>query len=158
MLFIKSLIALVLMPGTVAFVLPVLYGWLTGGSGKYAVAGIILVTAGTLILLWCVREFYTEGKGTLSPWVPPRHLVISGPYQWVRNPMYIGVLLILAGWTVYFISLFLLAYMLAVGAAFHGRVKQFEEPWLKEQFGNDWVSYAGNTPPWLPQINLKLLR
>jgi protein-S-isoprenylcysteine O-methyltransferase Ste14 len=51
-----------------------------------------------VVLLWCVRDFYVSGRGTLAPWDPPKHLVVVGLYRFTRNPMYIGVLMVVGGW------------------------------------------------------------
>src|SRR5437667_3486009 len=61
------------------------------------VAGMIMVTIGTVIALWCVFTFVFIGKGTPAPFDPPRKLVIRGPYRFVRNPMYSGAGMTLAG-------------------------------------------------------------
>ena len=41
---------------------------------------------------WCIGTFVTKGQGTPAPFDPPREFVASGPYRYVRNPMYIGAL------------------------------------------------------------------
>jgi protein-S-isoprenylcysteine O-methyltransferase Ste14 len=56
-------------------------------TGAPQVAGMIMVTIGTAIALWCVFTFVFIGKGTPAPFDPPRKLVIRGPYRFVRNPM-----------------------------------------------------------------------
>ena len=60
--------------------------------------GLLVMFLGTVVLGWCIRDFYISGKGTLAPWDPPRKLVVMGLYRYVRNPMYIGVLILVAGW------------------------------------------------------------
>jgi protein-S-isoprenylcysteine O-methyltransferase Ste14 len=105
---------------------------------------------GICALIWCVRDFYVSGRGTLAPWDPPKRLVIVGLYRFVRNPMYVAVLTILLGWALLYRSWLLLAYALVVAAAFHFRVVWNEEPWLKQQFGADWDRYAARVPRWLP--------
>jgi protein-S-isoprenylcysteine O-methyltransferase Ste14 len=65
--------------------------------GAPQVVGTIMVTIGTAIALWCVLTFVFVGKGTPAPFDPPRKLVIRGPYRFVRNPMYIGAGMTLAG-------------------------------------------------------------
>src|SRR6185436_8584710 len=94
MLFIRALISFLALPGIVAFLAPAL---LLGSIGPRTPRGegVIVFVVGVLVLLWCVRDFYVAGKGTLAPWDPPRHLVSVGLYRYSRNPMYVGVLLIL---------------------------------------------------------------
>jgi protein-S-isoprenylcysteine O-methyltransferase Ste14 len=79
-------------------------------TGAPQVAGMILVTIGTAIALWCVFTFVFIGKGTPAPFDPPRKLVIRGPYRFVRNPMYIGAGTTLAGAALYYQSLSMLIY------------------------------------------------
>ena len=108
---------------------------------------------GGFILLWCVRDFYVSGKGTLAPWDPPKKLVAVGLYRVVRNPMYVGVLLIVAGWGLWRTSPVLVIYWLLIASAFHRRVTRNEEPWLAEQFGKDWEIYACRVNRWVPRLN-----
>jgi protein-S-isoprenylcysteine O-methyltransferase Ste14 len=111
--------------------------------------GLVPLAAGTLLLLWCVREFYVTGKGTLAPWTPPEHLVMSGLYRCSRNPMYVAVTVVLAGWAIAFRSRSLTIYALAVAIAFHLRVVVAEEPWLARKHGDAWLRYKARVPRWL---------
>src|SRR5688572_16672536 len=125
----RALLAFVALPGLVAFAGPLLLAP-TARSGSFNWIALALLVPGTALLLWCVREFYLRGKGTLAPWAPPRHLVESGLYRYSRNPMYLAVVLILFGWAVGFSSLALLVYALAFIVIFHLRVVFSEEPFL----------------------------
>jgi hypothetical protein len=91
-----------------------------------------LLAAGGFLLLWCVRDFYVEGKGTLAPWSPPQHLVVSGLYRLSRNPMYVAVLLILSGWATGFRSRALTIYAVCVAIAFHVRLSSARNPGLRD--------------------------
>jgi protein-S-isoprenylcysteine O-methyltransferase Ste14 len=102
-----------------------------------------------MLLLWCVRDFYVAGRGTLAPWSPPRRLVTVGPYRLSRNPMYVAVLLILCGWALTFASPTFWFYMACVAVAFHLRVVFFEEPWLARTHGAAWLAYRNRVPRWL---------
>ena len=147
-LFWRSVAAFVALPGTVAFLVPLILA--PRDAGPPSVPGIGLVGLGTLLLLWCAREFYAAGKGTLAPWAPPVHLVRSGLYRLSRNPMYIAVAIILFGWALAFRSGPLSLYALGVIAAFHGRVVLWEEPRLARKHGEEWVRYRDEVPRWLP--------
>lgn len=103
---------------------------------------------GSVLLLWCTRAFYVAGKGTLAPWAPPRALVTGGLYSLSRNPMYLAVVLVLFGWSMWFGSLPLLLYALGVACAFHVRVVFYEEPRLEEAFGGSWQLYRRRVPRW----------
>ena len=151
-MFARALIAFVALPGVVAGLVP----WLIVGGdlrpGPGAIPGIALSAVGTFVLLWCVRDFYVSGKGTLAPWSPPQRLVVVGLYHHARNPMYVAVLTIVAGWAVALGSLSLGAYLAVLAIAFHLRVIVHEEPWLQRQFGAAWTAYAASVPRWLPLL------
>lgn len=136
------------MPGMVAFFIPLVV--LRPGSVAFFMApSIVPLGLGVTVLLWCVREFYVAGNGTLAPWAPPVHLVASGPYRCSRNPMYLAVLLILIGWALGFRSGPLVAYLIALMALFHLRVIWYEEPFLERAHGEAWRRYRARVPRWL---------
>jgi protein-S-isoprenylcysteine O-methyltransferase Ste14 len=140
------LVAFLALPGVVAFVVPLAIAL---PARSVSVIGVLPLLAGCLLLGWCVREFHVAGRGTLAPWSPPQNLVVSGPYQYSRNPMYVAVLLILASWAVLFQARLLAAYALLVAIAFHLRVVFGEEPWLARMHGDDWLRYRALVSRWL---------
>ncbi len=90
--------------------------------------------AGVALVAWCGWHFATVGRGTPAPFDAPRALVATGPYRWVRNRMYLGVLLLLTGEALTF-SLALLFYAALVWLALHAFVLTYEEPTLASRFG-----------------------
>lgn len=149
-MFVRALLAFLALPGVVAILVPVLIAWRGSSQGQLEYpAGLLLLAAGCGALLWCVRDFYVSGKGTLAPWTPPTRLVIVGLYRYSRNPMYIAVFTMLVGWAISFASPTLLAYAAAVAVAFELRVVYGEEPWLARTHGADWQEYAARVPRWL---------
>ena len=99
MLLLRAFAAFLALPAVVAISLPIWIATPASRSPRLLAPGALLVCLGTSVLLWCGREFYVSGRGTLAPWDPPRHLVTTGPYRFSRNPMCIGVLTILIGWS-----------------------------------------------------------
>jgi phage tail sheath protein FI/protein-S-isoprenylcysteine O-methyltransferase Ste14 len=148
-MFIRALFAFLALPGVVAFAVPIYWLLATSRTQVVQPLGLLPLVAGCLALLWCVRDFYVYGKGTLAPWSPPAHLVVSGLYRYTRNPMYLAVLLILFGWAISFRVAGLYIYAIVVGIAFHLRVLLGEEPWLARRHGAQWLEYAGTVPRWL---------
>lgn len=148
-LFARALLAFLALPGLVAFAVPAVWLQLSGRTRLAHPAGLVLLAAGSGALLWCARDFYLSGRGTLAPWAPPRRLVVVGLYRFSRNPMYVAVALVLLGWGVSFASAGLLVYALAVVAAFHLRVVFGEEPWLARTHGDAWRRYAARVRRWL---------
>jgi protein-S-isoprenylcysteine O-methyltransferase Ste14 len=147
-MFTRALIAFLAMPGMVAFVIPAAWLWHTGHTRLAQPLGLVLMTFGTVGLLWCVYDFYVSGKGTLAPWAPPERLVVVGLYRYSRNPMYVSVALVLAGWSVSFASMGLFVYALFVATAFHLRVVLGEEPWLARTHGKEWEQYVARVRRW----------
>jgi protein-S-isoprenylcysteine O-methyltransferase Ste14 len=110
--------------------------------------GLVPLSVGLVLLLWTVRDFYVAGRGTLAPWAPPKELVVVGLYRVSRNPMYIAVVLVLAGWAIGFRSRDLAIYAAVVAVCFHLRVVFGEEPWLARTHGEKWSRYVDQVPRW----------
>jgi len=147
-MFARALMAFLALPGMAAFAVPAAWLWTTGHLTLAQPAGLAPIGVGLMALLWCVRDFYVSGKGTLAPWAPPENLVVAGLYRYSRNPMYVAVALVLIGWAISFSSMSLLAYALIVIVAFHLRVVFGEEPWLARTHGSQWQQYASHVPRW----------
>jgi protein-S-isoprenylcysteine O-methyltransferase Ste14 len=116
------------------------------------IAGMIVAAIGAAIALWCIFTFATIGKGTPAPFDPPRRLVIRGPYRFVRNPMYIGAGLALAGAALYYESWRLLIYAVVFLLVMHLFVMLHEEPTLRETFGPEYEAYCGKVRRWWPGV------
>jgi protein-S-isoprenylcysteine O-methyltransferase Ste14 len=115
------------------------------------VFGALLAAAGFALGAWCIALFVTEGGGTQSPRQPPRRLVTSGPYAHVRNPMLLGLVLMLCGEALAFGSAGIAAYALAVVALTSVLMVAVEEPSLTRRFGPDYEAYRRRVPRWLPR-------
>lgn len=148
-MFARAVIAFLVLPGTVAFIVPAVWLWYKDRTQLDVPFGLVILAVGVAGLIWCVRDFYVSGKGTLAPWAPPEKLVVVGLYRYSRNPMYISVALVLLGWAVSFGSVFLFVYTLIVVTAFHIRVVWGEERWLARKYGSDWKRYSSQVPRWL---------
>lgn len=146
----RALLAFLALPGVVAIAVP---AWMAAGAlrdgGRVYPVGVLPLLTGFVLLVWCVRDFYVAGKGTLAPWSPPRHLVTIGLYRHSRNPMYVAVAMMLAGWALAFASWTMAIYAGFVIGAFHLRVVYGEEPWLARTHGAAWDEYRARVPRWL---------
>src|SRR5215510_12551995 len=145
-LFWRAVLAFLALPTMVALIVPWL---LLPDTWQFHVAAIPALVVGTVLLLWCVRDFYVAGRGTLAPWSPPKHLVTVGLYRYSRNPMYVAVAAMLFGWALAFASPGLAVYGALVCVAFHLRVVFGEEPWLARTHGAAWDEYRARVPRWL---------
>ena len=155
MVALKTLIFSILVPGTVAGVVPWLLLQGSGGAvlllPSIWMVGFLPLLLGVGLYLWCAAAFTFIGKGTPAPIDAPKVLVIQGPYHWVRNPMYIAVLSVVIGEAILFRSFLLVGYALLVGLVVHMFVVFVEEPSLRRQFGGSYETYLSTVPRWLPR-------
>lgn len=150
----KSLLFLILAPGMVAGYIPLVL--LSNGpqieTGFFAYLAFPLWLIGGVILLWSFWNFFHEGRGTPAPMDPPKELVADGFYRYVRNPMYVGIFLILAGHFLWFGYWSLLIYILIAFVVIHLFVTVYEEPTLKRKFGSSYDDYLRRVPRWIPRL------
>jgi protein-S-isoprenylcysteine O-methyltransferase Ste14 len=152
MVILKSLLFTLFVPGAVTVLIPFLIESFLSFKGLPAPKilrffSVMLMFLGICIYFWSVLEFM-RGKGTPAPIDPPRELVVKGPYRFTRNPMYVGVLCILLGESLFFHSSPLLFYTAAVFVIFQLFVVLYEEPKLAEKFGGSYKQYCSMVPRW----------
>lgn len=119
--------------------------------GAAQIAGGAVAVLGGLLALWCVLTFAVVGRGTPAPFDAPRRLVTSGPYRLVRNPMYVGAGLALAGAALFFQSRLLIAYTVLFFLIAHLFVVRYEEPTLRSLFGREYEEYCLRVRRWWPR-------
>lgn len=117
------------------------------------VAGVVSGTLGALIVSACAVVFVARGRGTPAIFDPPRKFVATGPYKFVRNPMYIGGFLLLTGFGLYQQSLAILLYSVVIFLLFHLYVVFIEEPGLESRFGESYFAYKQSVNRWLPKFS-----
>lgn len=120
--------------------------------GAPQLAGMVVGAVGATLVAWCVTTFAVVGRGTPAPFDPPRRLVVRGPYGFVRNPMYIGGGLALAGAASFYQSASLLGYMALFFVTAHLFVISYEEPTLKQTFGVEYEAYCRQVRRWWPRF------
>ena len=153
-LALRNLCFIILQPGTVVGLVP----WLILNGSQHGLPeayrthhylAILVFLLGLLVLLHCVYGFATEGQGTLSPLDPTTALVTSGLYHYSRNPMYLGVMMMLLGEVVLTRSLFLGLYAALVFIGFNLFVAFYEEPRLRKAFPEAFDAYSQQVNRWL---------
>ena len=107
---------------------------------------------GAVIVLWCFADFTFKGHGTPNPMDPPQELVTTGVYRYIRNPIYVATLTIIIGHFLWFKTIWIPAYVVAVFLFFHLFVTLYEEPTLKRKFGAIYEKYCKSVPRWLPKL------
>jgi protein-S-isoprenylcysteine O-methyltransferase Ste14 len=147
-----------LQPGLVAGLVP---WWLTGWHMRHPLpswawaplrtAGVALLAAGAVVLVQAFVRFVVDGIGTPAPIAPTEQLVVSGPYRYVRNPMYLAVIATIVGQALVLGRPALLLYATAVGVAMAAFAHGYEEPSLHRQFGLQYAAYRRSVPAWRPR-------
>jgi protein-S-isoprenylcysteine O-methyltransferase Ste14 len=148
------LVFLVLVPGTVAGLIPwLLTGWEARDPWPpLRAVGIALIVAGVGVLLHAFLRFVVEGVGTPAPVAPTQQLVVGGLYRYVRNPMYLAVAATIVGQALVLGQLVLLVYAAVFGVAVFAFVRWYEEPTLRRQFGDQYEAYQQAVPGWWPRL------
>jgi protein-S-isoprenylcysteine O-methyltransferase Ste14 len=142
----------------VAVVLAVLaWLWLDSALGWRGVhlpwTGSMLMLAGTLLVSWCAWLFLRLGKGSPHPFVAKtKHLVIAGPYRYVRNPMMWGVGTLLAGLALWLGSVGLWFGFAGFLLFVRWFVRAYEEPDMERRFGQEYHEYCRRVPRWWPRL------
>lgn len=116
------------------------------------IVGLIVVIGGAALALWCVLIFAFIGHGTPLPFEPPRRLVVRGPYRLVRNPMAIGVALVIIGAGLYYQSVGWLVFAGLFIVVIHMMVVWYEEPTLRRMFGEEYQAYSRRVGRWWPRF------
>ena len=156
MLALRSILFALLLPGTVTVAVPYLIVHQTHAAQfehwtLWRWLGLLPISVGAVIVVWCIWDFAASGRGTLAPVDPPRQLVVRGPYRCVRNPMYVGVVVILLGEALLFQSFPLVVYTIFFFVAVQCFVVLYEEPALRRKFGESYEAYCHRVHRWRPQ-------
>lgn len=152
-----SAIFLAIAPGTVAVYVPwIICHWHVAppllGLFSLRAIGALMIAAGLPVLLDSFARFAFQGLGTPAPAAPTQHLVVTGLYRHVRNPMYVAVSALILGQGLVFGNVVVLEYGLIVWLAFLAFVVLYEEPTLRRQFGMQYEAYCNRVPRWIPHI------
>lgn len=152
-----SLLFLLIAPGSIAVWVPwMLSRWQMHppllNLSLFRLLGVTLIILGLPLLLDSFARFALEGLGTPAPIAPPTRLVVSGFYRYVRNPMYVGVVFLILGQALFLGSTPLLSYCAFIWAAFHIFVLIYEEPSLRQTFGQQYETFCTNVPRWIPRV------
>ncbi|HET7442786.1 MAG TPA: isoprenylcysteine carboxylmethyltransferase family protein [Terriglobales bacterium] len=151
----KTLVFTVVVPGTVAGYVP--YRLLGSRTNPvldvFGVPGIIAVALGAVGYFICAWNFAYHGLGTPAPIDPPKTLIVRGLNRYVRNPMYVSVLLVVLGEAAVFHAPKLIFYAAVIWSCAHLFVVLYEEPTLHKKFGPSYEQYRTSVPRWIPRFN-----
>lgn len=116
------------------------------------VLGAVLVAAGVAVMVHSFVRFVADGLGTPFPADPPRHLVVTGLYRFVRNPMYVAIVAGTLGQTLLLGSYPLLGYTVLAWAVTAVFVRFREEPALERRFSEEYRVYRQAVRAWWPRL------
>jgi protein-S-isoprenylcysteine O-methyltransferase Ste14 len=119
---------------------------------QISIGGLLLVLA-IVVLVRAFARFVMEGRGTPAPIAPPERLVVGGEYGFVRNPMYVALIMAVLGQAMIFGSLGLLVYALAMWAITAAFVRWYEEPVLLKRYGDEYERYRQAVRAWVPRLH-----
>jgi protein-S-isoprenylcysteine O-methyltransferase Ste14 len=151
----KTLIFTVFVPGTVAGYVPwrLRQGLTAPATGAEQWAAIAVIAIGIAIYLYTAFwSFARMGGGTPAPIAPTKTLVVQGLHRFVRNPMYLGVALVIGGQAWLFHSWHIAIYMVFMLLTAHLFVISYEEPTLHKRFGEEYDRYRASVPRWIPKL------
>jgi protein-S-isoprenylcysteine O-methyltransferase Ste14 len=160
-MIVRHLLSIVALPFTMTVLVP----WLLARQYQTVVAlgttssdlavqgaGLVLFTIGAVLFTASLWQFIVRGRGTLAPWDPPKHLVVDGPYRYVRNPMISGVLFLIAGEAGVLRSWPHAAFVLTFLAINSIYIPLLEEPPLRERFGAAYDEYCRHVRRVIPRL------
>jgi len=155
-----SAVFLVVAPGSVAGFVP---WWISQWQMFPAIfglepirwIGVGLILFGVLIVVEAFARFAWQGLGTPAPTFPTKHLVVSGLYRYVRNPMYCAIIGIILGQGLLFGDARLFLYAAVVWLSFHLFVLGNEEPTLQRTYGEDYAAFCAAVPRWIPRLRAR---
>ena len=151
----RNLVMIVLFPGTVVVYIPyrlldpftippvTSWSWIQYGA-------VLLMTIAAFILLRSIWSFALVGRGTLAPFDETQKLIVVGLYRYVRNPMYVGVILILLAESLFFWSSTLLSYAGLCFVVANILVIAYEENRLRYKYGDEYRRYCQHVGRWIP--------
>jgi len=161
-MFFRHLLSVAILPFTMTVLIP---WWIARDAGTtpqlgtdavsiaIQCAGIVSLGVGLVLFTASLRQFAVRGRGTLAPWDPPKHLVVDGPYRYVRNPMISGVVFILFSEAMLLLSPAHLAWaslFLLLNLIF---IPLIEEPELESRFGDSYREYCRHVSRIIPRLH-----
>ncbi len=156
MLWLRTVLFTILVPGTELVLLPLVVVLLDLGPrielGAARYSGLVPLLAGLVVILRCFAEFIRRGRGTPAIYDPPRELVAAGLYRYVRNPQYVGVVLVIVGEALLTGMVVLFGYTALMAVGYHLFVRYYEEPTLESTYGEEYREYRRNVRGWMPRL------
>ena len=144
-------VILVVLPWAVARLGP-RYGWSQAGPALWNHVGLVPVALGLTFYVWSLVFHFKSYRAAVRVGFSPPHLVVGGPYQVSRNPMYVAGLSAWLGWTVFYGSPAVLGGLVLLWSLFTFRVIPYEERQLEALFGDEYLEYKNSVRRWIGRV------
>jgi protein-S-isoprenylcysteine O-methyltransferase Ste14 len=145
------LVIMIILPWAVSLLGP-RYGWYQGVPATWNFAGLIAVVMGLAMYVWCLAFHFKSYREAVRIGFAPPHLVVTGPYRYSRNPMYVAGLFVWIGWTVFYGSPAVFIGLVLLWSMFTFRVIPYEERQLEALFGDEYKEYKTSVRRWIGRI------
>jgi protein-S-isoprenylcysteine O-methyltransferase Ste14 len=145
------LIVIPLAHGVVPWALSTLlprYGWAGGSPGIWNRLGLIVIALAAALLIWILASAIPQTPPRVNLGLTPSFLMMRGPYQFTRNPMYVAELGLWLGWTIFFGSPGILIGLLVLWSVVTFIILPREERSLEVAFGHTYLQYKSRVPRW----------
>jgi len=125
------------------------HGWAHGRPGRRNLLALILIGIGAAGISWCARLPVVASPGSFQMEHTPRYLLVRGPYQFTRNPMYLSGMAIWLGWVIFYGSVAVFVGLVGGWVSVIFLVVPWEERKLEARFGEAYLRYKHTVPRWL---------
>jgi protein-S-isoprenylcysteine O-methyltransferase Ste14 len=130
------------------------HGWSAGHPATWNLLGLVPVAGAGAVLVWIIvlhtRAALRHGwRMAPTPFEPTQYLLVSGPYGYSRNPIYLSHCVIWSGWALFYGSVAVLVGVVVLWAVLAFVVVPYEERGLERQLGEAYRQYQQHVPRWL---------
>ncbi len=129
-------------------VLPIMDDFLLPSPLRYWIGGAIVIVSGLVFGVWPAKQFQQSGQD-VKPWTSTPEIVVSGPYRFTRNPMYLMMLLVCFGFSIILDEAWVLVLTPVCAMTIYLIAIRHEEIYLEEKFGDSYRDYKGRVRRWI---------
>jgi len=145
------LVIMIILPWIVSMLGP-RYGWGHGVPATWNFTGLVAVVMGLAMYVWCLVFHFKSYRDAIRIGFTPPHLVVTGPYRYSRNPMYIAGLFAWIGWTVFYESPAVFIGLVFLWSMFTFKVIPYEERQLEALFRDEYLKYKKSVRRWIGRM------
>ena len=122
--------------------------WVQVLDVPYRYAGVVLMGLALCLIAWAAFLFLRAGT-SIRPFLPSTALVLEGPYKFTRNPMYLGLTMLVTGVALFSNAVWMLVVLIPTVFVLQREVIAKEERYLEAKFGDEYRAYRSRVRRWL---------